>query len=496
MTRDPSRLTARTFDVLVVGGGIYGLTIAYDCAQRGLSVALIERGDFGSGASFNHLRTIHGGLRYLQTLDVARARESVIERRTFARVAPEALHLQPFVLPLSRSFTRGKTVLRAGFAVDRLVAFDRNRGVPAALRVPAGAVLSRAEAIERFPDLAAAVSAGAAGLSGPSAMTGAAVWHDYVTTESDRLTLSFALAAAAHGARLANYVEATAPLVEFTRVAGVRAMDVASGRAIEIRARLTVNAAGSGVNHWMDAAGAVGPDGRGVPMLKAMNLVTRREAGRAAIGGRAASGRNLFLVPWRNRALFGTWESEHVCDAATASVTEAEVTAFIAEINQAFPSLGLTLGDVTLVHRGLVPASFPAGAGRRVAPERHERVYDRLDGLMTVAGTKYTTARAVAQRVTDLVLEKLGRSPVPCRTATTPLPYKADVELVDAVRDEMVVTLADAIVRRTPLGALGFPGDAAVTHAAGIVGAELGWSAQRTQQEVHDVGRFYAPLRP
>ena len=69
-------LTARTFDVLVVGGGIYGLTIAYDCAQRGLSVALIERGDFGSGASFNHLRTIHGGLRYLQTLDIGRARES------------------------------------------------------------------------------------------------------------------------------------------------------------------------------------------------------------------------------------------------------------------------------------------------------------------------------------------------------------------------------------------------------------------------------------
>ena len=70
----------RTFDVLVVGGGIYGLTIAYDAAQRGLSVALVERDDFGSGASFNHLRTIHGGLRYLQTLDLGRARESIRER--------------------------------------------------------------------------------------------------------------------------------------------------------------------------------------------------------------------------------------------------------------------------------------------------------------------------------------------------------------------------------------------------------------------------------
>src|SRR5207237_7698775 len=91
MRRDVDRLTAQTFDVLVVGGGIYGLTIAYDASQRGLSVALIEADDFGSGASFNHLRTIHGGLRYLQSLDIARARESVRERRTLARISPHAV---------------------------------------------------------------------------------------------------------------------------------------------------------------------------------------------------------------------------------------------------------------------------------------------------------------------------------------------------------------------------------------------------------------------
>src|SRR3954470_20242879 len=91
MVRDVERLGDRTFDVLVVGGGIYGLTIAYDAAQRGRSVALIERDDFGSGSSFNHLRTIHGGLRYLQSLDVARARESIEERRAVARIAPQAV---------------------------------------------------------------------------------------------------------------------------------------------------------------------------------------------------------------------------------------------------------------------------------------------------------------------------------------------------------------------------------------------------------------------
>src|SRR5579872_5478319 len=120
MTRDLDQLTNRTFDVLVVGGGIYGLTTAYDAAQRGLSVALIERDDFGSGASFNHLRTIHGGLRYLQTLDVQRARESVRERRTLACIAPEGVRPLGFVLPLTRSLTRGVAAMRVGLLLDRL----------------------------------------------------------------------------------------------------------------------------------------------------------------------------------------------------------------------------------------------------------------------------------------------------------------------------------------------------------------------------------------
>src|SRR4029079_10404202 len=143
MIRDLDRLTGRTFDVLVVGGGIYGLTIAYDAAQRGVSVALIERDDFGSGASFNHLRTIHGGLRYLQSLDIARARESVLERRTVARIAPQAVRPLPYPIPLYRSGMRGKIAMRAGFLLDRLVSAGKNRGVPASHRLPGGRVVGR-----------------------------------------------------------------------------------------------------------------------------------------------------------------------------------------------------------------------------------------------------------------------------------------------------------------------------------------------------------------
>src|SRR5213075_1499832 len=141
MNRDLDQLASQTFDVLIVGGGVYGLTIAYDAAQRGLSVALVEADDFGSGTSFNHLRTIHGGLRYLQSFDFARARESVRERRTMARIAPHAVRPIPFAVPAYRSVTRGAMVMRAGFLLDRIVAAGRNSGVPASHRLPAGRVV-------------------------------------------------------------------------------------------------------------------------------------------------------------------------------------------------------------------------------------------------------------------------------------------------------------------------------------------------------------------
>src|SRR5690242_8956929 len=151
MTRDVDRLSSRTFDVLVVGGGIQGLTIACDAAQRGLAVALVERDDFGSGSSFNHLRTIHGGLRYLQSLDFSRARESMRERRTVARIAPHTVRPLPFALPLYRSLTRGRLAMRAGFVLDRIVSAGRNAGVSESHRLPAGRVYGRTTAIQRFP---------------------------------------------------------------------------------------------------------------------------------------------------------------------------------------------------------------------------------------------------------------------------------------------------------------------------------------------------------
>jgi glycerol-3-phosphate dehydrogenase len=541
MIRDLDRLAGTTFDVLVVGGGVYGLTIAYDAAQRGLSVALVERDDFGCGASFNHLRTIHGGLRYLQTLDVARARESVSERRTLARIAPHSVRPLPFAVPLYRSVTRGKTVMRAGFLFDRLIAIGRNHGVPSSHRLPAGRVFGRTTAVQRFPGLKR------------RGLTGAAVFYDYITPESDRLTFSYAVAAVEHGAVLANHVEAIALLTDARggrRVGGVRGRDTVGGRELEIGARITVNATGSAIDRLLQPLGF----SSGIPMVKALNLVTRRDAGEEALGGRSTLGRNLFLVPWRERAIFGTWESDRTVRAEDAADDSREINAFIGELNQAFPALDLTPADITLVHRGLVPA---VAHGGRLKLQGKDQLLDHanqgIEGLVTVSGAKYTTARAVAERVTTRLLSKLRRATVPCRTASTALPggtirdvgmtiaearrehdeglpsdtiphliaaygsrYRdvlalavkrqdwqtriahdspvIGAQLVQAVRSEMAITLADAVIRRTPLGALGHPGDTGLERAASIVAAELQWSEERRRAEIEAVNHFYASV--
>jgi glycerol-3-phosphate dehydrogenase len=367
-------------------------------------------------------------------------------------------------------------------------------------------------------------------------------------TEPDRLTFSFAVAAVEHGALVANHVEAIALLTKSGRVTGVSARDRLGDRQLDIAARITVNATGGRMDALLKPLNL----SSGVPMLKAMNLVTRRDAGEEALGGRSSVGKNLFLVPWRERAVFGTWESDKPWDPADGSIGDQEVQAFIADLNHAFPALDLSRSDVTLVHRGLLPAVV---RGNRAVLQGHEQVRDHaadgFDGLLTVTGPKYTTARAVAERLTDRLLSKLQRTAVPCHTATTALPgggirdvgfaiaearrdhdaglpsdtiphliasygsrYRDVLELavdrpdwrtriakdspvigaqlIHAVRKEMALTLADVVLRRTPLGALGHPGSDAMESAAAIVGGELGWSAERRQHEIAAVNAFYA----
>lgn len=482
MIRDLPRLAEREFDVLVVGGGIYGLTIGYDAAERGLSVALVDRGDFGAATSFNHLKTIHGGLRYLQSADVRRMRQSIRERRAFARIAPRWVAPLPFAMPTGTSLTRTPIAMKTALAIDAWVGRDRNDGIDPARHLPAGRVVAGAECRQLFDGAIRTVAS-------------AAVWHDYQTVNGDRLTLSFAKAAAAHGAVVANYTEATGPLRSGQRFSGVNARDSLTGQTFEIRARILVNAAGPWGATLLDSAGVR----TRWPLLKAMNLVTSRPARKVALVGATRAGRTLVLLPWQGRTLVGTSESSDTREPGDQEARRGEVDAFLADVNNTFPALGLKAEEITLVHRGIVPA---ATANGRVSLLGQSRIIDHAqDGgpseLISIVGVKYTTARLVAEKTVDMILRKLGRAPVACRTAETVLPEAGldDRDPADpiayAIHEEMAQTLSDVVIRRTGLGAAGYPGDAVANDIAVCMQQLLGWSDERVQAERAALGDFY-----
>jgi len=539
MLRDLGRLTAIEHDLLVIGGGITGLIAAYDAAQRGLSVALIDRGDFGAATSFNHLKTVHGGLRYLQQGDMIRMRRSVLERRAFAAIAPHLVTPLAFLAPTTRAVVRSHLAFRMAFTIDRWIARDRNAGLHTHTHLPTGRLLSLDECRRLAPEC---------DLDGA---TGGALWYDYQMPLADRLTLAFALAAHAHGAALANYVQAVAPILDGDTVRGIKARDVtAMDGTFEIRARVTLNAAGP----WAGAVMAWCGVRRDVPLLKAVNLITNRAVSGPALVRSNPKGKALVLAPWHGRAMIGTGESAITCGPDNRGVTDEEVRAFLAEVNATFPTLNLRQDEVSLVHRGVVPAVVRRGrVGLRGQPEIIDHAQDRIGGAITAIGVKYTTARLLAEQTVDLAVRKLGRTPIACRTATVRLPGASTdatdalmatlvhrhglwldnaaaehlgnaygtgaeailslanqdptlrervvpnspvlrAEVIHAARREMGLTLTDVVVRRTSLGSAGHPGAAAAQTCAEILGKELNWSAERVSNEIETLRTFYHPI--
>jgi glycerol-3-phosphate dehydrogenase len=274
----------------------------------------------------------------------------------------------------------------------------------------------------------------------------------------------------------------------------ITARDLLNGHQYDVRARVIVNAAGPWAGPFLRRCKVE----MRWPMLKAMNLVTSRPAARAALVSPGRNGRALVALPWQGRTLIGTSESTDERAADDQAAIGSEVDRFLGEINETFRGLDLHAHEITLVHRGVVPAAARDG---RLSLLSHSRIVDHaqtgLSGLISIVGVKYTTARAVSERAVDLVLQKLGRPAAPSRTATVTLPGAAitDRESDDpaghAVRSEMAQTLTDLLVRRTGLGAAGYPGDAVAVAHADLMQRALGWSDERKQREIDALKHFY-----
>jgi glycerol-3-phosphate dehydrogenase len=516
--RDIGALAGREFDLVVVGGGVYGAAIAWDATLRGLTVALIERNDFGSGTSFNSLKTIHGGVRYLQHGDLRRIRESVRERRNLMTIAPHLVHPLPFLVPTYEgSLSRSRAALRLALLVNDLASWDRNQGVRADKHLPPGRTLSREECLKLAPDL------------DPDGLTGGALWYDAQMYNSDRLTLSFVMSAAREGAVVANFVEAQGFVRERDRIRGVVARDSLSGtEGLEIRGKIVVNAAGPSVDRLLETIGA----GRKklFRSSKAMNLVTRPLVGSVALG-LTRGGPLLVIAPWRHVSLVGTLHLPYDGDPDGLEAEEADVQRLLDGINRAYPKAELVRSDVRLVHRGLLPA---VSNGQDVTLVKAYTIDETLEGLFSVVGVKYTTARDVAEKTVDRVLSAMRRPPKASRSATTPLTggdfedfadleravgkahlaynygtLSREVLAIDdgaplsestpvtgaevryAVREEMAFDLASVVLRRTELGSAGHPGRRALERSAAVIAEELSWGHEKKLSEIECVEDFY-----
>ena len=500
MRRDIPRLADTTFDLLIVGAGIYGACAAWDASLRGLSVAVVDQSDFGAATSANSLRIVHGGLRYLARGELFRMRESIRERSTLLRIAPGLVEPLSVLVPTYGAAGRGRLAHAAALAINDLVSLNRNRYLDRDRVIPRGRTVSRDECLRLFPWFET------------DGLSGGAIWHDAQLRHPERLTLSFVKAAAAGGAVAANYLRVKRLLTDRGAARGALAIDSLDGTELEIRARAVLVAAGPSSRDLVatgTGTSGVEPSGRAM----GLNVVIGRRLAEVAFGVRSRSGpredpvcgghRFLFCAPHGQGTLLGTWYAANAKDPQ--AVRARGVSALLGEFNDACPGLKLSPGDVVRCQWGWLPLKGGNEPGRPDALAERPRIADHgrqgVRHLLSVEGVKFTTARLVAERAVDRVFASLDRRSPTCRTAVLRLPGAEDrvapepgavpakEAIVQAVREEMAVTLTDIVFRRTTLGDTPGPDRAAVEAVARMAGPELGWDRLRQEGEIEEVLR-------
>lgn len=474
------------YDLAIIGGGALGCAVSWEGATRGLRVVLLEQDDFGSGASANSLKIVHGGLRYLQKLDIRRARMSAAERSIFLRIAPELVRPLPCVLPIRRGLARGRMVMGAGLALNAMLTLDRNRGLAPDRRLKAGGLIGRTTLAELAPGL---------DLEG---VTGGARWFDAQMVDSERLTLAFALGAETRGASILNHHRVVELLHEGDRVTGVACEDSIGGRTLELPARVVVDCRSA----WAHPE-AVPPGPRPVrSIVRALNLILPDAGLQSAVGfpmrgaaGVSTSGRMLFAAPWNGVTLVGTWYTRGG-DPACAVVEAAEIVAMLELANSSWGGWRFSSSDILGLHVGFMPESGES-ADRFAEPTPMEAPLcaPAIDwggpaGLWYLQTEKWTTVRRLAEHLVDCLGkdENLRVGESVSRMQPLPAVEAGDVEIAvpRAIRCEHVRTLGD-LVRRTAIGAAGRPSASVLRVMARRVAEDLGWDEAEQARQVDEV---------
>lgn len=382
------RLRGETFDILVIGGGIAGAGIARDAALRGFKTALIEKEDYAGGTSSRSSKLIHGGLRYLENLQLRLVFEASSEKRVLRRIAPHLLRPLPFILPIYRHRSPGYAKLRAGMWLYDALALFRN--------IQLHRMLDPREVLQLEPWIWA-----------PD-LAGGARFYDYGVDDA-RLTLATVLSAHQQGAVVVNHARVCGLVKEKGRVRGAQVHDQIEGTELEVNSRVVVNSAGP----WSDLVLRMDDPRlrRRLRPSKGIHLLVPREK----IGNRHAvvftsyrDNRAMFVIPWGRYVILGTTDTDYSGDPDQVYADASDVAYVLGSFNRAFPDVRLSEEDILSTYAGLRPLA-EGGASWSYRASREHQILESSSGLISIIGGKLTTYRIMARQLVDRVEEKLAR---------------------------------------------------------------------------------------
>ncbi|MFF8943942.1 MULTISPECIES: FAD-dependent oxidoreductase [unclassified Streptomyces] len=406
------QLSKATYDLLVIGGGILGISTAWHAAQSGLRVALVDAGDFAGATSSASSKLLHGGLRYLQTGAVKLVAENHFERRAVSRqVAPHLANPLTFYLPVYKGGPHGAAKLGAGvFAYSALSAFGD--GV--------GHLLSPSKAAQDVPELRT------------ENLKAVAVYGDDQMNDA-RMALMTVRAAVEAGAVVLNHAEVTGLRFTQGRVTGAELKDRLSGDEFGVAARLVLNATGPWVDHLrrMEDPGAA----PSIRLSKGAHLVLKRTSPwKAALATPIDKYRITFALPWEDMLLLGTTDEEFEGDPADVAVNDKDIAQILDEAAFSIRDQQLDRDLITYAFAGL--RVLPGGPGDTAKAKRETVVTEGRGGMLSVAGGKWTTfrhiGRTVMQKLESLPGRPLGEDfePISSLPKKLPLPGIANPRAV------------------------------------------------------------------
>jgi len=382
---DLARMASTPLDLLVVGGGVTGAGVALDAATRGLSVGLVEQRDFAAGTSSRSSKLFHGGLRYLEQLDVRLVAEALHERNLMLdRLCPHLARPVRFLYPLTHRVWE-RAYVGAGIGLyDVLAALGGNR-------LPRHRHLSKRAARRLVPSLRA------------DAITGAVTYSD-AQVDDARHTVAVVRTAHRHGAAIAASAQVVGLLRDGGRVTGARVRDVETGDELEVRARQVVNATGVWTDQVEDLAGAAGLH---VRASKGVHLLVPRDRIDAGCGLICRTPSSvLFVIPWGEHWIVGTTDTDWDLDLAHPAASAADLDYLLGQANR-WLDPALTHADIVGVYAGLRPLlSGESDSTSKLS--REHAVSVAVPGLVSVAGGKYTTYRVMAADAVDAAVEAAG----------------------------------------------------------------------------------------